>query len=232
VALVGHTGSGKSTIANLIAKLYLPSSGRVRIDGHDLLDMTSLSLHRQIACVTQQNFLFSGSVLENILLGRPEASRDEVLAALERLGVTDIILSLPAGLDSKLGERGVGLSLGQRQIVCFARAMLADPRVVILDEATSSVDSVTEARVQQALFRLLAGRTSFVVAHRLSTIVHADLVLVLDHGRIIERGTHAELLGQGGVYSNLYREFVSAQALAAPPSAAGTAAAPARGENS
>ena len=221
VALVGHTGSGKSTIANLIAKLYLPSSGRVRIDGHDLLDMTSLSLHRQIACVTQQNFLFSGSVLENILLGRPEASRDEVLTALERLGVTDIILALPAGLDSKVGERGVGLSLGQRQIVCFARAMLADPRVVILDEATSSVDSVTEARVQQALFRLLAGRTSFVVAHRLSTIVHADLVLVLDHGRIIERGTHAELLGQGGVYSNLYREFVSAQVLAAPPSAAG-----------
>jgi ATP-binding cassette subfamily B protein len=215
VALVGHTGSGKSTIANLIAKLYLPSSGRVCIDGHDLMNMTSQSLHRQIACVTQQNFLFSGSVLENVRLGRPEASREEVVAALDKLGVTDIIMSLPAGLDSKVGERGVGLSLGQRQIVCFARAMLADPRVVILDEATSSVDSVTEARVQQALFRLLAGRTSFVVAHRLSTIVHADQVLVLDHGRIIERGTHAELIGKGGVYSGLYREFVSAQALVA-----------------
>ena len=133
----------------------------------------------------------------------------------QRLGVTDIILSLPAGLDSKVGERGVGLSLGQRQSVCFARAMLADPRVVILDEATSSVDSVTEARVQQALFRLLEGRTSFVVAHRLSTIVHANLVLVLEHGRIIERGTHAELLERGGVYAQLYREFVSAQALVA-----------------
>jgi ABC-type multidrug transport system fused ATPase/permease subunit len=230
VALVGHTGSGKSTIANLIAKLYLPSEGKVRIDGHDLLGMSSTSLHRQIACVTQQNFLFSGSVLENIRLGRPEASREEVSLALERLGVTDIILSLPAGLDSKVGERGVGLSLGQRQIVCFARAMLADPRVVILDEATSSVDSVTEARVQDALLRLLAGRTSFVVAHRLSTIVHADQVLVLDQGRIIERGTHDELLGQGGVYSGLYREFVSAQALVArgpdearPPSDIGRA---------
>jgi ATP-binding cassette subfamily B protein len=215
VALVGHTGSGKSTIANLIAKLYLPSAGRVTIDGSDLLEMTSGSLHRQIACVTQQNFLFSGSVLENIRLGRPEASRDDVVAALDQLGVTDIIMSLPAGLDSTVGERGVGLSLGQRQIVCFARAMLADPRVVILDEATSSVDSVTEARVQAALFRLLAGRTSFVVAHRLSTIVHADLVLVLDQGRIVERGTHAQLLREGGTYSRLYREFVSAQALVA-----------------
>jgi ATP-binding cassette, subfamily B, bacterial len=215
IALVGHTGSGKSTIANLIAKLYLPSAGHVRIDDHDLSDMTSQSLHRQIACVTQQNFLFSGSVLANIVIGRPGASKAEVLAALDALGVTDIIMSLPSGLDSKVGERGVGLSLGQRQIVCFARAMLADPRVIILDEATSSVDSVTEARVQDALARLLSGRTSFVVAHRLSTIVHADQVLVLDQGRIIERGTHAELLEHGGVYSNLYREFISAQALVA-----------------
>jgi ABC-type multidrug transport system fused ATPase/permease subunit len=214
IALVGHTGSGKSTIANLIAKLYLPSSGSVLIDGQDLLQMTSRSLHRQIACVTQQNFLFSGTVLENILVGQPEATREQVLASLEALGVTDIIMALPEGLDTKIGERGVGLSIGQRQLVCFARAMLANPRVVILDEATSSVDSVTEARVQEALFRLLAGRTSFVVAHRLSTIVHADQVLVLSQGRIVERGTHRELLEFGGVYSKLYREFVSAQVLA------------------
>jgi ATP-binding cassette subfamily B protein len=212
VALVGHTGSGKTTVANLIAKLYLPSSGAVLIDGNDLLDMTSRSLHRQIACVTQQNFLFSGSVLDNILVGRPEATREQVGVALDALGVADIIQGLPGGLDSKVGERGVGLSIGQRQIVCFARAMLADPRVVILDEATSSVDSVTEARVQEALFRLLSGRTSFVVAHRLSTIVHADQVLVLAHGSIVERGTHAELLDKNGAYSSLYRQFVSGQA--------------------
>lgn len=212
VALVGHTGSGKTTIANLIAKLYLPTRGRVLIDGQDLARTTSRSLHRQIACVTQQNFLFSGSVLDNIRVGRPGASVEQVRGALEALGVLDIIDALPEGVHCKVGERGVGLSLGQKQIVCFARAMIADPRVVILDEATSSVDSVTEARVQQALLRLLVGRTSFVVAHRLSTIVLADQVVVLDRGRIVERGKHAELLDGGGVYARLYREFVSAHA--------------------
>ncbi len=209
IALVGHTGSGKSTIANLIAKLYLPSAGRVSIDGQDLARMSSGSLHRQIACVTQQNFLFTGTVLENILVGKPDATLAEVEQALDALGVRDLVESLPAGLQSTVGERGVGLSSGQRQIVCFARAMIAAPRVVILDEATSAVDSVTEARVQDALQRLLAGRTSFVVAHRLSTILRADQILVLERGRIVERGNHQQLLRLGGIYARSYQEFVS-----------------------
>jgi ATP-binding cassette subfamily B protein len=213
IALVGHTGSGKSTIANLIAKLYLPSAGRVCIDGQDLSRMSGSSLHRQIACVTQQNFLFTGTVFENILVGKPDATTAEVEQALDALGVRDLIDLLPAGLQSTVGERGVGLSSGQRQIVCFARAMIASPRVVILDEATSAVDSVTEARVQDALQRLLAGRTSFVVAHRLSTILRADQILVLDHGRIVERGNHQQLLRLGGSYARSYREFVSSRAI-------------------
>jgi ATP-binding cassette subfamily B protein len=210
IALVGHTGSGKSSLVNLIAKLYLPTAGRVLVDGHDLSEMTGQSLHRQLACVTQQNFLFCGSVLDNVLLGRPNATRDEAQAAFEALGVADMLDDLPQGIDSQLGERGAGLSQGQRQIVCFARAMLANPRVVILDEATSSVDTVTEARIQGALANLLEGRTSFIVAHRLSTIVRADQVLVLDAGRIVERGTHHELLSNGGAYASLYHEFVGA----------------------
>jgi ATP-binding cassette, subfamily B, bacterial len=211
LALVGHTGSGKSTIASLIAKLYLPTSGQVLIDGHDVGLLTSSCLHRQVACVTQQNFLFSGSVLDNILLGRPHATLDDVQCALEALDVQDVIEQLPRGLDTPVGERGRGLSLGQRQIVCFARAMLADPRIVLLDEATSSVDTMTEMRVQQALERLLAGRTSLVIAHRLSTITRANQVLVLEHGRITERGNHRDLLSRGGTYAELYRRFIGAQ---------------------
>jgi len=209
IALVGHTGGGKTTVMSLVAKLYLPTRGQVSIDGHDLAQATSASLHGQLASVTQENFLFTGTIRENLRLGKPDATDAEMREAARTLDVLDLLEALPQGFDTPVGERGAGLSLGQRQIVCFVRAMLAKPRILLLDEATSSVDAVTEARVQEALGRLLAGRTSFVVAHRLSTIRHAGLVLVLDQGRIVERGSHRELLRQGGRYAELYREFAS-----------------------
>ncbi|HWZ95126.1 MAG TPA: ABC transporter ATP-binding protein [Opitutaceae bacterium] len=208
VALVGHTGSGKSSIINLVAKFYLAGQGGVFIDGREIRTVTSHSLHRQMGMVQQQNFLFSGTVLDNIRLSKPEASEAEVRAAARRLDCIDILEALPRGLQTELGEKGAGLSVGQRQLICFTRALLADPRIVILDEATSSIDALTEARLQHALLTLLHGRTSFVVAHRLSTIRHADLVLVLDQGRMVERGTHVQLLAQGGHYAALYRQFV------------------------
>ena len=210
VALVGHTGSGKSTIVNLIAKFYCPTHGRVRVDGQDLAHVTSASLRQQLGIVHQTNFLFTGSVLENIRFGRPDASDAEVAAAARQLDCLDLLESLPQGLQTEVGEGGGSLSLGQRQLVCFARALLANPRILILDEATSAVDPVTEYRLQRALARLLAGRSSFVVAHRLSTVVRADQILVLDHGQIIERGTHHQLLQKHGKYRALYREFVFA----------------------
>ncbi len=208
VALVGHTGSGKSTIVNLAGKFHLPTRGAVWVDGRDLATVTGGSLHRQMGLVPQQNHLFSGTVLDNLRLGRPEATEAEVLDAAAALGCRDLLEALPRGLATEVGERGAALSVGQRQLVCFTRALLADPRLVILDEATSAIDAVTEARLQEALVRLLHGRTSFIVAHRLSTIRHAHLVLVLDQGRIIERGTHPELVGAGGTYAALYRQFV------------------------
>jgi ATP-binding cassette subfamily B protein len=208
VALVGHTGSGKSSIINLAAKFYLPTRGEVMVDGREIRTITSHSLHRQMGMVQQQNLLFTGTVLENIRLGKPEATEAEVREAARRLDCLDLLEALPQGFATEVGERGAGLSLGQRQLVCFTRALIADPRLVILDEATSSIDAVTEARLQKALAGLLRGRTSFVVAHRLSTIRHAGLVLVLDQGRIIERGTHAGLLAAGGRYAALYRQFV------------------------
>ena len=208
VALVGHTGSGKSSIINLVGKFYLATAGEVLVDGRNINTVTSHSLHRQMGMVQQQNLLFTGSVLENIRVAKPDATEAEVREAARRLDCLDLLEALPQGLATEVGERGGGLSLGQRQLVCFTRALIADPRLVILDEATSSIDAVTEARLQQALVKLLRGRTSFVVAHRLSTIRHADLVLVLDQGRIIERGTHASLLAAGGHYAALYRQFV------------------------
>ncbi|HVY31326.1 MAG TPA: ABC transporter ATP-binding protein [Polyangiaceae bacterium] len=209
VALVGFTGSGKSSIVNLVAKLYLANEGEILIDGHEIQSVSGHSLHRQIASVTQDNFLFAGSVLENIRLARPIATDEDVRAAARALDISDIIEDLPQGYQTEVGEKGSGLSLGQRQVVCFVRAMLADPRILILDEATSSVDTVTESRLQHALMKLLSGRTSFIVAHRLSTIRHADLVLVLDGGRIVERGNHRQLLALGGPYAQMYRQFVS-----------------------
>jgi ATP-binding cassette subfamily B protein len=197
VALVGHTGSGKSSIINLVSKFYLPTSGELLIDGREVRALTSQSLHRQMGMVQQQNFLFAGSVLDNIRLGRPEATDEEVRTAARQLDCLD---------------HGGNLSVGQRQLICFARALLADPRILILDEATSSIDALTEARLQKALVLLLRGRTSFVVAHRLSTIRHADLVLVLEQGRIVERGTHAELLSLKKHYAALYRQFVQVDA--------------------
>lgn len=209
VALVGHTGSGKSSIINLATKFYLPDAGEILVDGREIRAITGRSLHRQLGIVTQQNFLFTGTVLDNIRFARPGAGEAEVRAALAALGCPDLPEQLPNGLATEVGERGGGLSLGQRQLVCFARAWLADPRLVILDEATSAIDSLTEARLQEALSRLLRGRTSLVVAHRLSTIRAADLILVLDRGAVAESGAHEALLARGGAYARLHARFAS-----------------------
>ena len=207
VALVGHTGSGKSTIINLLCKFYLPTEGRVLFDDRDIRELQTASLRSQIGIVLQKNFLFSGTVRENIRVGRPDATDEEVEAAVRQLDCLDLVENMTNGFETVVTERGQGLSLGQRQIVCFARALLANPKILILDEATSSVDTMTEARLQSALETLLKDRTCFVVAHRLSTIRKADQVLVLDQGEIIERGNHRDLLSEKGHYADLYRRF-------------------------
>jgi ATP-binding cassette subfamily B protein len=207
VALVGSTGAGKSTFAKLVARFHDPTAGRVLVDGHDLRAVTQRSLRAQLGIVPQEAFLFSGSIADNIAFGRPDATLDDVVAAARAVGADAFVEALPDGYDTDVGERGSHLSAGQRQLVAFTRALIADPGILVLDEATSNVDIQTERRIEEGLRRLLAGRTAIVIAHRLSTIRRAGRIVVLDHGRIAEQGTHDELLAAGGAYYALYRDW-------------------------
>jgi len=207
LALVGATGAGKSTFAKLVARFYDPQVGRVLVDGHDLRGVRQQALRRQLGIVPQEGFLFSGSVRENIAFGRPEASPEEIEAAVAAVGATDFVAALPEGIDTQVGERGIQLSAGQRQLVAFARALLAEPRILILDEATSNVDVRTEKTIERGLERLLAGRTAIVIAHRLSTIRRAGKIVVLEGGRIAEIGAHDELVAAEGPYARLYSSW-------------------------
>ncbi len=207
VALVGETGAGKSTFAKLVARFYDPTAGRVLVDGHDLRTVTAESLRSQMGIVPQEGFLFSGTIRQNISFGRPDATEAQLRDAARAVGADDFIMALPQGYDTEVGERGIQLSAGQRQLVAFARALAADPRILVLDEATANVDVRTENVIEQGLRRLVAGRTAIVIAHRLSTIQHSAVILVMEHGEIVERGTHEELLAAEGRYWQLYRDW-------------------------
>jgi len=209
VALVGPTGGGKSSIISLIARFYQPQSGKVLVDGHDIRQITGDSLHRQMGLVLQSNYLFTGTVMENVRYVRPDATEHQIIEAAKAIGSYDAIMSLTSGFETHVGERGASMSLGQRQLICFTRAFLADPRIFMLDEATSAVDTATEQQLQHSLEKLLENRTTFIVAHRLSTILRADQILVIDGGRIVERGNHRDLLALDGKYAHLYRQFVT-----------------------
>jgi ATP-binding cassette subfamily B protein len=218
VALVGPTGSGKSSIINLIMRFYDPVQGAVRIDGHDLRDVTLKSLREQMAIVLQDSFLFTGTMADNIRYGNLGATDEEIERVAKAVHLDPFVQTLDKKYDFDVGERGAKISVGQRQLVAFARALLADPRILILDEATSNVDTETERIIQAAMSTLLEGRTAFIIAHRLSTIRHADRILVIEDGRIVEEGTHEGLLEEGGRYLDLYlKQFVGRIAIEPEP---------------
>jgi ATP-binding cassette, subfamily B, bacterial len=216
-ALVGPTGSGKSTLVNLLIRFYEYDNGRILVDGIPLPDWPRASLREHIALVTQESFLFNGTVAENLRMGKPGATDAELLRVLEAANALEFVTAMPRGMNTRVGERGVRLSVGERQRISIARALLKNPPILVLDEATASVDTATERLIQEALDHLLANRTSFVIAHRLSTVRHADQILVLDHGRIVERGRHADLVAAGGLYAKLARLMEEEPPLRTPP---------------
>jgi len=209
VALVGHTGAGKTSVVNLIARFYEAQDGVVKLDGRDVRSIPVAALHRQMGMVLQDSFLFAGTVLDNLRFVRPDLTEAEAKAGFGDLGCAEVLRGLSHGLATDVGERGANLSEGERQIVCFVRALLARPTILVLDEATSAVDTRTEALILHALRELASRQTTVVIAHRLSTIRHADRIVVMAHGRVVEEGSHEALLAKGGAYAALYREYAT-----------------------